>query len=766
MPRLPEKPENNRQRQATAGISTWWASLRRRGVVRVAASYAMISWLLLQIVDVVLPPLGMTDGAIRVILILLVIGFPVALVLAWFFEMTPSGIVHDDLPESAARPTVTGARRYADILIIGALLIVVAFLLARQGGLIEEVSDDKPVVAILPFSNIGSAADNEYFGDGLADTMIQKLGQLEDLVVLASNSTFAFRGHDLNLGEVGGQLGASVIMVGSVQRARNALRINARLIDVGTGKQLWSGSFDRELIDVFAIQDEIANSVTEALHLVLTPASEQRLHAAPTTSLSAYDAYVLGQARMATRDEDDLHLAIDYFRKAITEDPDYALAYTGLTEALFIAAHRPWMGSSWAVDRAEAARAASQALALDPNLGEAYMANAQVALNDRDFGASEALPIEEIHALFQKAMDLSPNNAMVLKFYSELVEDDKLQLELLKQASRLDPRSAIIKNNIGTLYVRSGNYVEATDWFRRSAYSIEPYFGLGYNAINFMHMFVTGRPDESARWARARMQIHPEDSMGHLFYLRALLDLGAWKEASDALDKVSALAAASPQSNGFRWPELHSGMLLYRATGDLVTASETARLFSRVFLESLADWPVLEEYRPAGQVLTTLALEDIDIGRPNQALLRFQTAYPGNFERQPTYDLYQPPVMTAALFKQLGDVESAESLLQDYLAYVKTQPMIDMWGGLGFVEFTIHAFMGQKEEALAALKAALDLGYVHQWWMLKEASFDPDYARVIADPEFEALYSQIAENVDRMRAEFFAQPELPDGWMR
>jgi TolB-like protein len=371
----------------------------------------VIAWLLLQIGDVVLDPFDFGDAAMRVLLVLVAVGFPVALVLAWFFELTPTGIAVDTEAPGAPRPAVTGIRRYADIVIIGALVVAVAFLLARQGGLIEE-GPGEHVVAVLPFENMSPEAEDAYFGEGLADTLIHKLGQLGDLVVLASQSTFQFKGRDLDLGSVGAKLGATVIMLGSVQRAGEALRINARLVEVGSGKQLWSGSYDRGVQDVFAIQDEIASSVTEALHLVLAPAAQDRLTTNATTNLTAYDAYVLGISRLARRTPEDRQRAMGYFRQAIAADPNYALPYTGLVEALYLNSHSGIRTEPVSEQYREAVEASGRAIEIDPELGEAWLARALTATIGRDFIDIRELSDDDIIALYEKAIELSPSNSM------------------------------------------------------------------------------------------------------------------------------------------------------------------------------------------------------------------------------------------------------------------------------------------------------------------------------------------------------------------
>jgi len=206
----------------------------------------------------------------RTLIFAVVTGFPVALLLAWFFEIGPGGISRDRLPEGEARPKAPGIRRYADLIIIGVLLVTVIVLLARETGILEEEAGP-PVVGVLPFTEFGGPSAETYFGDGLADTLTYKLGQLQQLIVLAPSSTMAFRDPTLNLMEVGAKLGATALLQGTVRRTDNLPRVNARLADTATGQQLWAGSFDRPSGDLFAVQDEVAQSVSAALSLVLSP---------------------------------------------------------------------------------------------------------------------------------------------------------------------------------------------------------------------------------------------------------------------------------------------------------------------------------------------------------------------------------------------------------------------------------------------------------------------------------------------------------------
>jgi len=709
-----------------------------------------------------------------VLMVVLVVGFPVALALAWFFELTPSGVAVDHGAAGAPRPAVTGMRRYADIAIIGILVVIVAVLVADKGGLIEETPGER-VVAVLPFENLSPEAADAYFGEGLADTLIHKLGQLGELVVLASQSTFQFTGRNLDLNDVGAKLGATVIMLGSVQRAGNALRVNARLVEVGSGKQLWSGSYDRGVQDVFAVQDEIAAAVTGALRLVLAPEAKARLATQATSSLSAYETYVLGTARLAARAGDDLERALEYFRQAIEADPDYALAHAGLVEALYLKSsqHSPpqELLDRW---RLEALQAANKAMELAPGLGETWLARAQVAEIERDLFGSRELSDQDIAALFEKAIELSPSHALAHKYLAIFRANrfgitDERAIQLLLKASQLDPRSGIIKVNLGHIYWGRREFERAEDMFRQAVRTREPYFRLGFRSLVDFHLSVTGRLDEAARWARAWKEMGPTDNQAKFAYVYVLMNLGAWEEARAVRDE---LTAAQRDQVGTDLGSIQVGlwlmdMLLARASGDLETAHAVARQLSTDFWEKSGAWPVMQANSTYSRSIAAFALYETNQGRTGEALTLYLAAYPGPFEKMDleSLDVMNPVVMMAALLKRDGEHERATSLLKDFMAFLDSREFSTPAGQIGFMRFTILAMLGETGQALDTLQAAMESGYLEQWYALKDGAFDPDYAAVVADPRFEELYARITARVDDFRAAFFANPELPEGYL-
>ncbi len=745
----------------------WLQRLRQRGVLRVALSYALIAWLLLQIGDVVLEPLGAPGWVMRALIVVVIAGFPIALLLAWFFELTPSGIERDALPEGVARPAVRGLRHYADVLVIGVLAIAVVFLLARQQGWIEE-EHGQPVVGVLPFTELG-AGENAYFGDGLADTLTYKLGLLKQLIVLAPSSTFEFRGPGLDLKAVGAKLGATALLEGTVQRAGGLLRINARLVDVASGQQLWSGSYDRSGADVFAVQDEIAGAATEALQVILSPEDQTRLEQPMTSSLTAYDAYLLGREKLAQRDYDTINQSIDYFRKAINLDPDYALAHAALAEAIYLTNAMQSWARDWSQFGPEARQAAATALALDPNLGEAYLAQGLAAMGDNDFGEKDTWPEEHIRALFKRAVELSPNNAQALKFYAGSLPPTatREKLELLQHAAQLDPRSGIIKLNVAEQYFDLGDFEQGRHWYVRAASVSDPPFMLAYKVLIEDTVFGAQQLDVAARWGRALLAAFPDSWWIQIAYGRALLQLGAWDELHAMLDSLPTLDV-EPADDSSLYMRTYIGAQLAVAEDELETAGELAATFSRLYFEPLPSWPDLT--RVSGSlkmILDIQAFADIRQGHPRRALDRYLALLPTTESRSPSRpgDLgtaLVTPGVVAVLRRMTGDAETAEQELRNYLGQIADAPLRGD-GGVGFGRFTVLALLGETDMAIDELQKVVDSGWLPGWWQLKIGAFDPSYAAVVADPRFAKLYAEIEGRVRRMRESFLEHPELPAG---
>ncbi len=443
-----------------AGPEGLLARARRRGVLRVAASYAVIAWLLLQIADVVLEPLGAPKWAMSALIVAVAFGFPVAVLLAWFYEIGDDGIHRDTAPAGVARPTVHGVRRYADIVVIGALLVTVGVLLVRQSDLGKPEPPANPAIAVLPFENLSHDPEQEYFSDGLAEEMLDRLGRVPGLRVIARSSSFGFKGQDVDVRTIAERLGVTTVLEGSVRRDGKRLRLSARLIDGATGQQAWSGSYDRELNDIFAVQAELAAAIVEAI----IPAARGAVATAeppPTSDLNAYDLYLAARTQLNLRTPEAIDKSVELSAQSVRLDPDFARGQAQLAAALLF--QRLYAGErgpdqphvlgnpTGARDPAELLRRAEAAihaaLALDPDLSEAHGVYANLLRDTDRPGAEEQ---------YRRALELNPNNAAAWHDYAVyLANVAQRPLDSNRATTRaleLDPRQpATWANYLGNL---------------------------------------------------------------------------------------------------------------------------------------------------------------------------------------------------------------------------------------------------------------------------------------------------------------------------
>jgi TolB-like protein len=393
-------------------MKTLLADLRKRNVFRVAGVYAIAAWLVMQLVNVAMPALELPGWVDGFVLLLLTGGFLIALVFAWMFDLTPDGVVRADHGATPAGGGASGAD-YAIVVALAALLGVSVFQAVRGPAEGAAVDAATPVVsapasstpavadasiAVLPFANLSADRDQEYFSDGLAEELMTQLAQFEGLHVAARTSSFAFKGRSEDLREIGRQLNVAHLLDGSVRRSGTQLRITAQLVNVQTGYQLWTKSFERELVDVFAIQEEIATSVAEALSVALRVGEITRIPGG-TTNVEAYDRYLRAMALLNRgTPPGDLLRAGDLFREAVAFDPDFAVARANY--ALALARTLIFVPEQTAETVAELNDVVAAALARAPDHWSAHLADILVATQRRDWSA--------VDAAYRKVLALGP----------------------------------------------------------------------------------------------------------------------------------------------------------------------------------------------------------------------------------------------------------------------------------------------------------------------------------------------------------------------
>ena len=448
---------------------SFFSELKRRNVYKVAIAYAVVGWLLVQVATQVFPFLEIPNWAIRLIILLVAIGFPIALVIAWAFELTPEGLKRT---EDVELPPGSGSknRTWIYVALIGAALSVGLFFIGRYtaGGhptprqSAAAIAPQKSI-AVLPLLNESGDPGDEYFSDGLSEELIAALGQIRNLKVIGRSSSFRFKDRKEEPKTIGEKLGVSTLLEGTVRKQGSKVRIVAELINAADGTELWSRIFDRELKDIFAVQTEIAQAVAASLELTLLGTKDAPAASASTQNADAHNAYLQGHFYFARRNVEDYRKAISFFDEAIRIDPDYALAYAERAEAwTFIGDLNPEeKKKAWAAAR----RDAEKAVAVGANLAEAHAALGWVRFfSERKF--AEGL------AELKRARELAPANptandllARVLIYVYQLAEAEKLA----RQAIEVDPLAYLARGNLARILLAEGKLDEADAEARKSA---------------------------------------------------------------------------------------------------------------------------------------------------------------------------------------------------------------------------------------------------------------------------------------------------------
>ena len=410
------------------------SELRRRNVFRMAVLYAVTAWLIMQAAEVVIGLAHLPDWIGPTILGLLAVGFPIALIFSWFYALTPEGIsLEKDVDRSGSITHVTGRRLdFIVISLLCAAVILFAYDKWWMRGPLEKS------IAVLAFTNMSNDPEQEYFSDGISEELLNVLAKIPGLRVAARTSSFQFKDENRDIIDIGQQLSVTHVLEGSVRKAGGQLRITAQLIDASNGFHLWSETYDRELANIFAVQDEISAAIVNALkeHLGLQVAAAPRVIA--TANTEAHEAYLRGRYLVVQRNWAEVAGAVREFEKAITLDPEYALAHAELAMAvLLLSGIDDDLTSTEAIARA--APHAELAMALDPTLAEAHAATGFVLWDQ------EGENLEEVLTQFEQAIQINPNYSVVYTWMGGILADDlgryKEAFIAAETALRLNPLS-------------------------------------------------------------------------------------------------------------------------------------------------------------------------------------------------------------------------------------------------------------------------------------------------------------------------------------
>jgi TolB-like protein/Tfp pilus assembly protein PilF len=723
--------------------------LKRRNVFRVGIAYAIAAWLLLQLTDVLIDLLGLAEITGKYVILLILIGFIPALIFAWAFEMTPEGLKREkDVDRTQSITPHTG--RKLDFVIIGVLVIALGYFVADKFLLSsapapestsQAAESSEPeqkaleTIAVLPFVDMSPDGDNEYFSDGLTEELLNILAQIKELQVAGRTSSFAFKDQNEDLRSIGEKLGVKTILEGSVRKdqAGQKVRITAQLVNVENGFHLWSETYDRDLKDIFAIQDEIAHEVAAALRITLLGEDEQRLATRATTELSAYEMYLQGLQQLNGSSYSSLRSAEELFSNSVELDPAYTPARIGQTRAMLELVGTGALSRQEYIDRATPVL--KDILAADPNNADALVLNASVYAFQDD--------PEELFLELDRALVADPRNTEALQGMGNFVffdGDTDKGLQYLHEAERLDPYSTSVMWDLCSRYGFLMQPEKATPYCERIG-TIQPdnpqqYYGLAMASRN------VGNLGASQVWDIKAVQIDPEDHELPAQLATVWLDLGDMEQAEIWLQKAEEISADKTGSVAARIMLMH-----YREQTGL--AGDLAR---RALLNGL-------DRRP-GTLNTIEQMYLINVvakGRIDEALEYYRGKTPRAFET--------PLSISKTGFPGTGDlIEIAYLLIQQNPDSTQAKALLEIAEGrltsgdgkafpwfLTSLKAKIAATKGEREKALGLLEQAFDQGLRDSWRSLVQLPVMYDNLR--DDPRYLDLIAKLEAEMELQRVE-------------
>jgi len=486
---------------------SFFEELKRRKVFRVATTYAVVAWILMQIGEVTFPALNIPEWVMSTLVVVLLSGFPIAVIFAWIFDKTPQGYIKTDSPETENiggmnvkvdnRPFYLQKRNI--ILVLG---LLVGVLIGTYGGstLTSPDADDKSV-AVLPFDNLGSDENDEIFSDGITEDIISQLSNIKDIRVIARTSVLQYKGTTKNIVDIAKELGVNTILEGSVRRIGEDVRIVSQLIDIKKDDHLWAGTYDRKMKNIFEVQTDVAKKIAYALKSKLSPEEESRIDQVPTQNLEAYTLYKKGKDKYYEYTESGYRESIDYYKRALNVDPIFALAYSGLGDSY----GQLFSNTRDTLYRDLGFAAAEKSLKINENLAEGYKALALLFAYTGDSNNSLKYNLKTIQ-LKPGFSDAIGNVGLRYRNKGDLSE----ALEWYLKAHKMDPFNRRNHWHVGFTHELLGEYKIAEDLYLEGLLKHNDSFEC-LSALVFYHLNFS-RPNKAKYYLDELLRLRPNDN--------------------------------------------------------------------------------------------------------------------------------------------------------------------------------------------------------------------------------------------------------------
>ncbi len=700
---------------------------RRRRIFRVLALYVLASWMVAQIGDILFPALALPEWSMSMTVALLVLGFPVAMGLAWAFDVEPDGI---------SRTGEVGESRALAFPLFVLLLLAATLGLAAAlywGILDDNSSIDRtertdtagtrapPSIAVLAFDNMSGNPANDYFSEGLSETILHRLAQLEGIRVAARTSSFAFKGTDRDIREIAHDLNVDTILEGSVQESGDRLRIHAQLIDGNNGTHLWSESYDRPASGIFDIHDEIAEHTVQLLKVSLLGDEKNRLVRHATNNVDAHKAYLRGRQFAESRATEYFRPAQDAFARAIELDPEYALAYVGLAESLIIG--HSYTGSDPGTALRRAKEALGRALDLDPESADATRALGVVLAAENR--------VDEAIDMLRRAIELNPNDAKAMHQLSYNLREfngpgEEALMWRLRAADR-DPLSPIIRVHVAVELESMGRCDGARLEYERLL-ADQPDFAVGHQLFGEALWASYGDRLGAARSILGAIDLDAARPYFHSLLSVLYLDLGMIDEAVASLDRSVEIASADATA-------VISSLLLKRSRGQNVSRADIRAIPS----SSALQWGRARFAR----LYRDSAIEQEQLA---DAIALYADWFPELSAADGIQRSNSEAAVDYAYLLQLdGRMDEADRLLDAALDILRGTTRLS-WLGAGVSDAEIYALQGRPDRALEALERARADGWQYLWWW--ELNRNPNFASLHDMPRWVTIVDGFQREAD------------------
>jgi TolB-like protein/Flp pilus assembly protein TadD len=709
---------------------------RRRGVLRVAALYVIAAWLIIQVADVFFPAWAIPESALRYLLTAAILGFPIAIVFGWMYDITAAGIVRT-AAAGIDPDTPSAALRRGDHLTLAALAIAVGLIIfSVAGNVLDSASEDgirittvdklPNSVAVLPFVNISGDSDNEYFCDGISEEILHRLADYRDMHVLARTSSFAFKGNELGAARLSDILGVKYLLQGSVRKVGDDLRISAQLIDENDF-QVWSKVFDRKLSGVFAIQSEIAAAVASSLADTMSASLIDNRNYEP--DIDAYQEFLLGREYLRARTPGFEVSAIEHFEAAIKIDDGYAEPYAGRAIALLLTGR----DAAHLADRQEEAeRSIVAALALEPEHAIGLAAQGLLLLHKDDYVAAEPV--------LRKALQLDPNLVGARNWLGNALGGQHKIPEAFAQweeALARDPLDPVLNSNLANRYLTRGDFHRAEAQLKRLLDLPKPP-QMAYSSL--FHMYDTyGRYvemiDAGKQWVLAHAVPESEPHFYYAFLAYGYARLGMTETSEHWQDRAEAVRPVDAGT----WLRRS---YLYRLQGKFDAMEETVL--------TVAEHQGLNLERMSPFFSRVIGAVKILSGEPEDGIRLMESTYDLDTLEISNFGQIDFLQILAFGYKKVGEEQRAGELLELIASGLERMQQ----DGRGRDPDTLaliaqnRAVAGDHYGAVAALEVAVASGFRGYFWVLHDAR----WYGLRDDQRFTNLMAQMKADIDSQRA--------------